>query len=313
MRSVRSRKPARGRNTPKRRTPNARTRVQQVSESFGKRKPQRNDIFSRAFRAAREKLSFRRPVLILTAWLIGATIIGALFVGGQISRTVKSVNGALSAVLDKAGFGIAEVHLAGNVRTPSSTILAALGLEPGQSIFAADLPAARARLMLLPWVADAEVRRRYPDSISVSLVEKLPFALWAHEGRISVVERPGGVITDQGLEEFVKLPRIAGAGAPKHAAEIVDAVALHRAVRARVKVIERVSDRRWNLNLDNGVVVKLPETGWQEQLDVLEQLIVDKGILERDIKEIDLRSPQNYFFRLRDNAGQKPKTGEHAA
>ncbi len=80
-----------------------------------------------------------------------------------------------------------------------------------------------------------------------------------------------------------------------------------------MKVIERVSDRRWNLRLDNGVVVKLPEQDWQSQLDVLEQLIVDKGILERDIKTIDLRSPQNYFFRLRGGGEEGKKTRENAA
>jgi hypothetical protein len=34
-------------------------------------------------------------------------------------------------------------------------------------------------------------------------------------------------------------------------------------------------------------------------LDALEHLIVDKGILERDVSEIDLRSPTQYFFVLR--------------
>jgi cell division protein FtsQ len=83
----------------------------------------------------------------------------------------------------------------------------------------------------------------------------------------------------------------------------VDAIGVHRAVLARVKAIERVSNRRWNLILDEGVIVKLPETGWQRQIDALERLIVDKGVLERDIAEIDLRNITNYFFVLK--SGQK--------
>ena len=66
--------------------------------------------------------------------------------------------------------------------------------------------------------------------------------------------------------------------------------------------MERVSLRRWNLILDDGIVVELPEEGWAGQLGVLEHLIVDKGVLERDIMEIDLRARDNYFFVLR---GQK--------
>ena len=65
---------------------------------------------------------------------------------------------------------------------------------------------------------------------------------------------------------------------------------------------------RWNLLLDDGVVVKLPETGWRKQLDALEHLIVDKGILERDVMEIDLRSPTQYFFVTKTDAQKDKKT-----
>ena len=68
--------------------------------------------------------------------------------------------------------------------------------------------------------------------------------------------------------------------------------------------MQLVSGRRWNLLLDDGVIVKLPEQGWEKQLGTLEHLIVDKGVLERDISEIDLRSPDNYFFKLREQQQQ---------
>ena len=87
-----------------------------------------------------------------------------------------------------------------------------------------------------------------------------------------------------------------GDGAPQSAGELVDAVAAHRATAARTVRLRPISDRRWNLLLSDDVVVKLPEEGWQKQLDLLEQLIVDKAILERDISEIDLREPDNYIL-----------------
>ena len=55
---------------------------------------------------------------------------------------------------------------------------------------------------------------------------------------------------------------------------------------------------------------KLPETGWQKELDALEHLIVDKGILERDITEIDLRSPTHYFFVLQERREERRRTRE---
>ena len=95
-------------------------------------------------------------------------------------------------------------------------------------------------------------------------------------------------------------------------ADIVDAVAQHRVLAARVKVYQRVSQRRWNLILDDGVLVKLPENGWQKELDALDHLVVDKGILERDVSEIDLRSPTQYFFVLRNGEKRNEPRGNAA-
>src|SRR6185369_7713902 len=160
-----------------------------------------------------------------------------------------------------AGFGISEIHITGNRRTPYSQVLEVLAMKPGQSIFSADLWSARKRLARLDWIASAEIHRRYPDAIFVTLVEKRPFALWQApadakgESLIWVVERNGGLITARDVEKFRRLP------------DLVDAVAAHRAISARVAAYARQSERRWNLILDDGVVVKLPESGWQKELD----------------------------------------------
>jgi len=242
---------------------------------------------------------FRRPILLMSLGLVLFAAIAALFASGAVGRTIRGVNNAIDTVMADAGFGISEIHLAGNSRVPPETILAALGMRPGESIFAARLAEARARILALDWIASADVVRRYPDSIFVAVVEKRPFALWQAPQGLAVVERAGGVITTQGVEKFARLPKLVGAGAPEAAADLVEAVMIHRAVSARVALYEYVSQRRWNLHLNDGVVVKLPETGWKKELDSLEQLIVDSGILERDVTEIDLRSPTQYFFVLR--------------
>ncbi len=294
-----------------RKAPRVGARTSARQQSFGKRKPP--SLFRRAMDAVRGWFVFRRPMLLLTLAILLLTVVATLFVGGYIGRSIANTEAAVSAVTADAGFGISEVHLSGNRRTPPETITAVLGFEPGQSIFAADLITARNKLLHLPWVAEAQVTRRYPDAINVSIVEKLPFALWRDAtARVWVVERDGGLITDTGVEQFIKLPHLIGADAPATAAEIVDAVAPYRAVSARMSAFERVSNRRWNVVLDDGVVVKLPEKNWQQQLPVLEHLIVDKGVLERDIGEIDLRSQSAIFFILKSGQQKTTVRGDKA-
>ena len=275
--------------------------------SARRRKPP--GMIRRAFRALGAFLA--RPMLALAAGLVMLAVIAALLVSGVAGRAVHGVKNGVSGVVGDAGFGVYEIRITGNRRVPTATIFAALGLKPGQSIFFIDLPAARARIMALDWIASADVVRRYPDTITVSVMEKRPFALWqTPDNKLAVVERAGGIITTQGAAQFSKLPKLIGAGAPQAAADLVDAVMSHRAVSARLAAYERVSQRRWNLLLNDGVVVQLPEKGWQKELDTLEHLIVDEGILERDITEIDLRSPQQYFFVLKSGEKKDVQRGK---
>jgi cell division protein FtsQ len=256
--------------------------------------------------AARLSLFTHRPMMVMCGLLLLLVLLGALFASGVIGRTYHAIGRGIDATAADAGFGISEIHISGNRRTPYRQILEVLGMKPGQSIFSADLWSARGRLARLEWIASAEIHRRYPDAIFVTLVEKRPFALWQApvdakgEAPIYVVERNGSPITSHELEKFRRLPKLVGEGAPQAAADLVDAVAAHRAISARIAAYQRVSKRRWNLILDDGVVVQLPEIAWQKQLDALEHLIIDGSILERDVTQIDLRSPTHYFFLLKN-------------
>jgi cell division protein FtsQ len=265
---------------------------------------------------ARLSIFVHRPMIALCSLLLVLVLLGALFASGVIGRSVHAVGRGIDTVTADAGFGISEIHIAGNRRTPYSQVLEVLGMKPGQSIFSADLWRARDRLAHLDWIASAEIHRRYPDAIFVTLVEKRPFALWQPpadargEAPILLVERNGRPITSHDVEKFRRLPKLVGAGAPQAAADLVDAVASHRAIAARIAAYVRQSDRRWNLILDDGVVVQLPESGWQKELDALEHLIIDGGILERDITQIDLRSPTHYFFLLKNGEKKDAERGK---
>jgi cell division protein FtsQ len=270
----------------------------------------------RAHFAERLSLFVRRPMTVMCALLVLLVLLGALFASGVIGRGIHAVGRGFDTITADAGFGISEIHIAGNRRTPYSQVLEVLGMKPGQSIFSADLWRARDRLAHLDWIASAEIHRRYPDAIFVTLVEKRPFALWqppadAKGGApILLVERNGRPITSRDIEKFRRLPKLVGAGAPQAAADLVDAVAAHRAIAARIAAYARQSERRWNLILDDGVVVQLPEIGWQKELDALEHLIIEGGILERDVTQIDLRSPTHYFFLLKNGEKKDAARGK---
>lgn len=305
MRPVRSRARARASAKPAR---PARA-VSRSSPNYRRRGSGGPGVATRLWRALAAVFTWRNPATWLVAALLFIVVAGTLIAGGYVRRAGEASRHVIGAVASDAGFGITSIRIDGNRRTDPKEILAALGFAPGQSIFGADVRAARRHLLALEWVADARVRRQYPDLVSVSIVEKRPFALWETQDGTFVVERSGRKIGLFDPHSFPHLPVLLGDGAPQTAAALVDAVGAHRAIAARVVGYARVSDRRWNLLLGDGVVVKLPEDGWRRQLGFLEHLIVDKSILERDISEIDLRIPDNYFVVLRNGQKQPSNRG----
>jgi cell division protein FtsQ len=243
------------------------------------------------------RFAIRRPILALTLIVIVAGGAIGLFAGGHVAKAVGRMEAAMVVPFTDAGFAVRDITLVGEERTAADAAYAALAIGKGGSIFS---------------VRPAEVRRHFPDSVSVRIVEKRPFALWRNGKEVSIVERSGAVITKAGTDRFAHLPLIAGPGAPEAAAPIIDALAGQKAIQARLQAIERIGERRWDLLLSGGVTVRLPEEGWERQLFELEQLIVEKGVLERDIEVIDLRYPDSYVFRLH-NGDSRPVPRERRA
>lgn len=300
MRSVNTRKSSRGKSAkPGRRS------APQVSRGTGGRRVRRDDNEGNAiagfFRRWRDRLSFRRPMIWMTASVLVLTVIAGVVAGGYPQRAYAAIGRSIDGAAVASGFAIADIEIAGEHRTSAADIRKAFGLNPGQSMFAIDTEQARENLRKLPWVEDAVVHKHYPGTVTIAVTEKTPFAVWVpSDQQYFVIERSGAKIVETEGTAFAQLPHFFGAP-PEGAAELVDAVATHRAVAARIRGMQRISGRRWNLLLDGGVLVDLPDENWQKQLDDLEHLIVDKGVLEHNIKEIDLRTPGNYIFIMRDS------------
>jgi cell division protein FtsQ len=80
-------------------------------------------------------------------------------------------------VMTSSRFALAEVDVVGNETRPTQAVVAESGLAIGVNIFAADLDAARARILADPWVSEASLMRRLPRTISIVVTERKAAAL----------------------------------------------------------------------------------------------------------------------------------------
>ena len=86
-------------------------------------------------------------------------------------------------------------------------IRAATTAHLGTGFFALDLDRVRASVAALPWVERVEVRKRWPDTLELHLVEREPFARW---GADRLLSRDRTVFSAPGAESIQGLPNLAG-------------------------------------------------------------------------------------------------------
>ena len=70
----------------------------------------------------------------------------------------------------------------------------------------------------------------------------------------------------------------------------------------RVTAAVRVGGRRWNLRLDDGIDVRLPEIGAAQAWAQLARFERRHGVLQRDVATIDLRLPDRLVVRTLSGA-----------
>lgn len=229
--------------------------------------------------------------LMLAGGLFAATALYGMALGGHYPQVVQSFTA-------HSGFAVDDVRVSGNREVSDIDVLQVLSLDGWTSLIGLGADEVRERVVALPWVESATVRKVYPTTLEISLVEKQPFAIWQHDGELSLVERSGAPIVPFTSERFASLPLVVGEGAAVRAGGIVSLVAHHPALAERVRGYVRIADRRWDLRLDNGVVLKLPETGEARALDWLMSVDESDALLSRDIAAVDLRLSDRLVVQL---------------
>ena len=235
-------------------------------------------------------------VLAVIAALTSTAIIAAGMVTGKLATTGEGPN-RLDQVLTAAGFGIDEVTVSGHRFTADSDIFDALDLPNIANMAALQNAQVQSRLRKLPWIATASITRVYPGRIDVVVTERSPFAAWSNGSSTILVDATGRELSAVRETDWSNLPRIKGAGAPESANALFQMLANVPEIAPRLQLATRITQRRWQLQLTNGVRLELPPEG---EASALASLLADKSAnswLDKPNTILDLRSPTRIAAR----------------
>ncbi len=215
----------------------------------------------------------------------------------------------------RAGLVLGAIDLAGLDRTTEAEMVAALGVATGDPMLAIDIRVIRQRAEALPWVRQAAIARRLPDTLSIIVSERVPYALWQLNGTLWLMDESGTRITRRSLQDFSHLPLVVGAGAGREAAALFDMLDEQPVLDGRVRAAVRVGERRWNLEFRNGVRLMLPEArgdyGPRVALARFADLQRRHGLLEREVTTLDMRLDDRLVVKVTPEGNRAIRAAGH--
>lgn len=243
----------------------------------------------------------RQNALRLTAAIMataGAVAFAALTHWGANARQVRPVVDEADRLAELAGLGVRQAFLSGHRMTSDRDIFDALDLTKARSLLRFDSVAARDRIEKLPWVKSVAISRIFPDTISVEVTERQPFAVWNRGGRASLIDITGRVLSAAPPSARAELPHVAGEGAASEAAAILATLHAHPELAARLQEAVRVAGRRWTLRLTGGPEIHLPADREAQALQLLMRKNSELHLLDgQRHAAVDLRLPDRIVVR----------------
>ncbi len=240
--------------------------------------------------AMRVGLPFVLAFSAATIWLADADRRAAIAAAYEDIRT---------GIEERPEFMVAMMAVDGASAPVERAIRSMLPVDLPVSSFRLDLPALRAAIEQIDAVASADLVIRKGGVLEVSVTERKPEILWRSGYGLQMLDRTGhrvATLLDRAARP--ELPVIAGDGADDHVEEALTLFAAAGALEARVRGLVWIGERRWDVVLDRGQRILLPEDDAVVALQRVIALDSAQDMMARDLTTVDMRNPARPTLRL---------------
>ncbi len=264
---------------------------------------------------APSRMAYRLQRLWLTPLFRGFTRVGVpvfgvvlglgLWLGddGRRADLVERYDEIVRSVQERPEFMVSMLKIEGASPEVDAAIRTMMPVKLPASSFQIDLEAMHDLITRLDAVAEARLVIRDGGTLDVNVTERVPAILWRHQTGIEMLDAEGhrvATLLDRGARP--DLPLIAGRGAEKYVPEALDILAAATPILPRARGVVRVGERRWDIVLDRGQRIMLPQDNPVLAVERLLAIDAAEDLMDRDFTHLDLRNQDRPTIRLSEAA-----------
>lgn len=201
--------------------------------------------------------------------LVALGIVGVLAVLFALGIPAQAARAAGETIGDM-GFRVDRVDVVGIEQMDSGPVYAVAfrTRDRNAALPLVDVANIRKELLSEGWVKDARVSRRYPDTLVIDIVERTPAALWQGRKQLFLVDEEGVLLDRVPVSGMPDLPLLLGEGANRQFPALRRLLDGEPGLKAQLASARWVGGRRWDLNVQSGEILALPE-GERQATDAL--------------------------------------------
>ena len=241
----------------------------------------------------------------VAGWLLAGMAVAGLVAAIVGLRLPQLAGVALGEAIGETGFAMRRVEIKGAQRVSRLDIYNVAFDQPSMAMPLVNLEATRSRLLAFGWIKEARVHRRLPDTLVIDIVERVPAAIWQHEGALNLIDAEGIVLEPVRIEAMPELPLVIGAGANRHLGQLDALLRDAPHLRPQVAGARWIGGRRWDVRFQTGEVLALPEgeAAANRALRSFARMDQQTQLLGRGFVRFDMRIPGRFIVRVSREPG----------
>jgi cell division septal protein FtsQ len=115
-----------------------------------------------------------------------------------LSAVAYTTYRATEIALSSEALTVTRISVAGNSRMSKGEVLGLLDGLRGSNLLTADLDDWRQRLLRAPWVSDASIRRMFPGTVAVTIVEREPLGIGRINDSLYLIDSRATIVDEFG-------------------------------------------------------------------------------------------------------------------